>query len=104
METLAQVQLQQHLNTFEADLQQRVEVLERKSREMDESIRYAGLIQQSILPNPRIFMNTFRDAFVFFQPKDIVGGTFIGSICMEMTSTSPLVIAQDTVFRAPWST
>lgn len=76
METLAQVQLQQHLNTFEADLQQRVEVLERKSREMDESIRYAGLIQQSILPNPRIFMNTFRDAFVFFQPKDIVGGDF----------------------------
>ena len=43
---------------------------------MKESIRYAGMLQQSILPNERIFKNNFHDAFVLFQPRDIVSGDF----------------------------
>ena len=43
---------------------------------MEESIRYAGSLQRSILPNERIFQNVFKDAFVLFQPKDIVSGDF----------------------------
>lgn len=58
------------------NLVQRLTELESKSREMEESIRYAGSLQQSILPNERIFQNVFNDAFVLFQPKDIVSGDF----------------------------
>lgn len=58
------------------ELAQKVEFLEQKVREMDESIRYAGSLQQSILPNERIFQNVFKEAFVFFQPKDVVSGDF----------------------------
>lgn len=58
------------------ELAEKVELLEQKVREMDESIRYAGSLQQSILPNERIFRNIFQDAFVYFQPKDIVSGDF----------------------------
>ncbi len=54
----------------------RISQLEDKAREMEESIRYAGSIQQSILPNTRVFQNTFEDAFVLFKPKDIVSGDF----------------------------
>jgi serine phosphatase RsbU (regulator of sigma subunit) len=43
---------------------------------MQESIRYAGSLQQSILPNERVLQNVFREAFVYFQPKDIVSGDF----------------------------
>lgn len=50
--------------------------LEEKSAELEASIRYAGLLQQAMLPNPEQFKNAFDDAFVFFQPKDIVGGDF----------------------------
>lgn len=50
--------------------------LEKKAQEMDESIRYAGSLQQSILPNERLFKNAFADAFVLFQPRDIVSGDF----------------------------
>lgn len=57
-------------------LEDRVAELEQKAREMDESIRYAGSIQQSMLPNELIFKNTFNEAFVMFQPKDIVSGDF----------------------------
>lgn len=60
----------------EENLVKRLAELEAKSREMEESIRYAGSLQQSILPNERIFHNAFMDAFVLFQPKDIVSGDF----------------------------
>lgn len=60
----------------EEDLQQKVEVLERKTIELEESIRYAGSLQQSILPNEQLFKNAFNDAFVLFKPKDIVSGDF----------------------------
>lgn len=60
----------------EKELQQRLAYLEVKSREMEESIRYAGSLQKSILPNERTFKTVFDDAFVYFQPKDIVSGDF----------------------------
>lgn len=54
----------------------KIELLEMKTREMDESIRYAGMLQQSILPNELIFKNNFKDAFVYYKPKDVIGGDF----------------------------
>lgn len=60
----------------EQNLVERLAFLEAKSAEMEESIRYAGSLQRSILPNERIFQNIFSDAFVLFQPKDIVSGDF----------------------------
>lgn len=58
------------------ELKNRVAELEQKAREMDESIRYAGNLQQSMLPNELLFKNTFKDAFVLFKPKDVVSGDF----------------------------
>ncbi|MBI3136579.1 MAG: SpoIIE family protein phosphatase [Bacteroidetes bacterium] len=60
----------------EQSLVERLAYLEAKSVEMEESIRYAGSLQRSILPNERIFKNAFTDAFVLFQPKDVVSGDF----------------------------
>lgn len=57
-------------------LVERLAYLEAKSLEMEESIRYAGSLQRSILPNERIFQNVFDEAFVLFQPKDVVSGDF----------------------------
>lgn len=71
------------LATFDSDqfglvplLEAELNRLQKKEREMNESMRYAGMLQQSILPNERIFQNAFKDAFVFFQPKDVVSGDF----------------------------
>jgi serine phosphatase RsbU (regulator of sigma subunit) len=57
-------------------LQLRLARLEEQASSLNESMRYAGMLQRSILPNERIFQNTFADAFVLFQPKDIVSGDF----------------------------
>ncbi|MEX1000785.1 MAG: SpoIIE family protein phosphatase [Crocinitomicaceae bacterium] len=54
----------------------RLAYLEARANEMEESIRYAGSLQQSILPNEETFSRAFQDAFVLFQPKDIVSGDF----------------------------
>ena len=56
--------------------EKRLAYLEARAKEMEESIRYAGSLQQSILPHEKLFTNSFDDAFVLFEPKDIVGGDF----------------------------
>jgi len=40
----------------------------------EESIRYASLIQKSILPVPQIFTKCFEDCFVIWEQKDVLGG------------------------------
>lgn len=56
--------------------EKRFALLEARNKEMEESIRYASSLQQSILPNENIFIDNFKDAFVLYQPKDIIGGDF----------------------------
>jgi serine phosphatase RsbU (regulator of sigma subunit) len=76
METLALNSVSSSETINSEELLLRIETLEQKSKEMDESIRYAGRLQQSILPNELLFKNSFEDAFVYFQPKDVVSGDF----------------------------
>ena len=54
----------------------RLAFLESRAKEMEDSIRYAKRLQLSILPNDQIFSETFEDAFVMFNPKDLVSGDF----------------------------
>ncbi len=54
----------------------RLETLEEQAAALQDSLRYAGNLQRSILPNEVIFQSVFHDAFVMFQPKDIVSGDF----------------------------
>jgi serine phosphatase RsbU (regulator of sigma subunit) len=77
METLTQFETLVSTNPFtENVLLERLAYLEAKANEMVESIRYAGSLQRSILPNEQIFKNCFKDAFVLFEPKDVVSGDF----------------------------
>lgn len=40
------------------------------------SINYASRIQKAVLPKPESFKDYFKDAFVFFQPREKVSGDF----------------------------
>ncbi len=40
------------------------------------SLRYAGIIQQALMPDTEHLDTLFRDHFVFFLPRDIVSGDF----------------------------
>ncbi len=50
--------------------------LEEKNRNITDSIFYAGRLQKAILPPENILNKYFAEAFIFFQPKDIVSGDF----------------------------
>lgn len=50
-----------------------------QSQGMDEhvaSLRYAGIIQKALMPDPESLRGLFKDYFVLFLPRDIVSGDF----------------------------
>lgn len=50
--------------------------IELKNIEITDSISYAKRIQTNILPDLNKLIDTFKDAFVIFKPRDIVSGDF----------------------------
>jgi serine phosphatase RsbU (regulator of sigma subunit)/ligand-binding sensor domain-containing protein len=50
--------------------------IELQNLEITDSINYAKRIQSSILPDINRLKETFKDAFILFQPRDIVSGDY----------------------------
>jgi serine phosphatase RsbU (regulator of sigma subunit) len=50
--------------------------LREMNKQIDDSIRYAALLQQSILPDRQLSERFGEEHFVFWQPRDIVGGDY----------------------------
>ncbi|MBI3509593.1 MAG: tetratricopeptide repeat protein [Bacteroidetes bacterium] len=57
-------------------IEQAYTIIETKNQEITDSINYAQRIQQAILPEISEIKNALPESFVFYQPKDIVGGDF----------------------------
>ncbi len=57
-------------------LKSQKETIENIYNEVSQSIDYATRLQQSILPNTKVFEKHFSDSFIFFKPKDKVSGDF----------------------------
>jgi len=56
------------------EVEQQKEELAEKNKLIHDSINYASLIQGALIPENKIFTQFFDEAFVIWQPKDIVGG------------------------------
>ena len=76
----AQKKIQEYL---EKELEARTRVvmkqkgeIELQNIEITDSINYAKRIQSSILPDINKLRESFRDAFILFNPRDIVSGDF----------------------------
>jgi len=50
--------------------------LEEKNKDITDSINYAKRIQEAILPSQAAIYKSFPEAFIYYQPKDIVSGDF----------------------------
>lgn len=48
--------------------------LEETNKHVQSSIQYAALIQSSLIPDNELFRKYFRDYFMIWHPKDVVGG------------------------------
>ena len=52
------------------------EDLKKQRDEIVDSLNYAKIIQESILPSESLFSNFFKSQFFLYKPKDIVSGDF----------------------------
>lgn len=57
-------------------IEQAYKIIETKNQEITDSINYAQRIQNAILPDHAEILKSFPESFVFYRPKDIVGGDF----------------------------
>jgi serine phosphatase RsbU (regulator of sigma subunit) len=67
----------------EAELSQSKEIAEDANAKIISSIRYAKMIQQSMLPNPENIRYFLPESFFIWMPRDIVGGDFIFTACVR---------------------
>lgn len=68
--------LENELQKRTAEVYEQKEELAQKNLDITESIKYAKRIQSSVLPDTARLGTVFREAFVFFLPRDIVSGDF----------------------------
>ncbi len=66
----------QLLETRNNEIQRQSEIIEETNKSMTDSINYAKRIQEAFLPDKEVKYKLFPDAFVFYQPRDIVSGDF----------------------------
>jgi serine phosphatase RsbU (regulator of sigma subunit) len=57
-------------------IQLQKQLVEEKNKDITDSINYAKKIQEAILPAKELKYKLFPEAFVLFQPRDIVSGDF----------------------------
>ncbi|WP_430817990.1 two-component regulator propeller domain-containing protein [Carboxylicivirga marina] len=68
--------LQREVATQTVVLREQKAEIERKNRDITDSINYAKKIQSSILPSMDDLMDVLPGSFVYFMPRDIVSGDF----------------------------
>lgn len=71
-----QAQLQKALNEKTREVIAQKDEIEKKNKDITDSIRYAKRIQDAILPSINKLKDVFPESFIFFQPRDIVSGDF----------------------------
>ena len=80
------------VNVRTLEVVQQKEIVERKNKEITDSITYAKRIQEAILPSKSALKDNLKDAFFLYKPKDIVAGDFYW---MEKKNNRLLLAAAD---------
>lgn len=62
--------------------------IEQKNKDITDSIRYARMIQDALLPRYEMIYDNFQDAFVLFKPRDIVSGDFFWMEVVQLADES----------------
>jgi len=68
--------LQRELNIRTREVVEQRDELERKNKDITDSISYAKRIQSAIMPVEKKLTALLPDSFIYFKPRDIVSGDF----------------------------
>lgn len=87
----------QELEESNVELENRVrartEELNKINKRLIDSIRYAGLLQQSMLPNDRYLSRQFKDHFVIFETKYLFSEEFVWTTRLNFRSEDYTVVS-----------
>lgn len=101
METYQQsIDSEEHIKELEVSnvelerrVKERTEELNSINKRLIDSIRYAGLLQQSMLPNERYLSRIFKDHFVMYRTKYLFSEEFIWTTSLNFRSEDYTVVA-----------
>ena len=77
------------------------EEIERKNKDITDSINYAQRIQFSVLPTSATLLSHCSEAFIFYRPRDIVSGDFYWFDYFHETDRLLIVCADSTGHGVP---
>ncbi len=100
------LKMRRYTDRLEQLVEERTQALARSNQQLAEtheqvldSIRYALLIQQAILPRPELLERVLDEYFVIWKPRDLVGGDFY--FCRADERGCLLVVADCTGHGVP---
>ncbi len=64
------------LEKANSQIQRISDEISEKNKDITDSINYAKKIQRNALPDPQNLQTIFKESFVIYKPKDIIGGDF----------------------------
>lgn len=78
---------------LESKVKARTEELNKINKRLIDSIRYAGLLQQSMLPNERYLSRQFADHFVMFETKYLFSEEFVWTTRLNFRTEDYTVVS-----------
>jgi tetratricopeptide (TPR) repeat protein len=84
--------------TIEDNTQQKLQI-EKKNKEITDSIRYANQIQQALMPRVEKLNSLVNQHSLFYKPKNIIGGDFYWA--SQIDKTSIVAVADSTGHGVP---
>lgn len=94
IDSVEQVKGLQETNVeLENRVKERTKELNDINKRLIDSIRYAGLLQQSMLPNERYLSRIFKDHFVLYKTKYLFSEEFIWTTSLNFRSEDYTVVA-----------
>ena len=64
------------VESLHSKLQAAYDKIEQNNKNITDSLNYAKLIQEAMLPDQKILRDYFKNSFIIYEPKDIVSGDF----------------------------
>jgi PAS domain S-box-containing protein len=79
--------------------------IEKKNKDITESINYAQRIQSAIIPDTKLIKQFIPNSFIFYKPRDVVSGDFpwffflIKTTCILLRLIAQVMVYQGRYFR-----
>lgn len=86
-------ELEESNTELENRVKERTQELNKINKRLIDSIRYAGLLQQSMLPNDRYLSRQFHDHFVIFETKYLFSEEFVWTTRLNFRSEDYTVVS-----------